>query len=202
MVHAGMVIRSEDITQHDITRACKLTESQIKRFEAAISAPGFCATIKPYPSVPADLDALRSVGRVIAVTAPLDIGAGVCAPHWMAERYEWLRYFGFDKKDIIFASEKSFIDGNVFVDDKASNVAAWHYHQLHILKHYDRISLLMDRPWNKIDTDLDGLRSLQADPLAQLAAMLQPNPAEYIRWIGGPRVNPQPWRPSDGEITK
>lgn len=121
----GDAYRPQDITQHDITLACKLTDAQIKHWEAAISAPGFCASIQPYPSVDLHLERLRSVGDVIAVTAPLTVGNYDAAPHWLPERYDWLRRMSFGHKEIIFASDKSFIDGNYFVDDKVSNVEAW-----------------------------------------------------------------------------
>ena len=81
---------------------------------------GWCYGIPAYDGAIELLEALRKNARVVCVTKPL-----LTSSHWMAERYLWLREFQFEDRDIIFASDKSLIEGDLFIDDHPGNVNAW-----------------------------------------------------------------------------
>lgn len=147
----------EDITQYDVIRACQLTAAQAKCWQAAISAPGFCANLELYPGVLEALKVLRTIGEVVAVTTPFDNGTGQAAPYWMVERYDWLLAHGFRAREIIFTNDKSHIGGDVFVDDNAHHVDLWKYRQKNPAGAVAR-PYLHSRPWNLNDRDLDAYR--------------------------------------------
>lgn len=147
----------EDITQYNIIRACQLTAAQAKCWHAAISAPGFCANLEAYPDVPETLKSLRNLGEVVAVTTPFDNATGQAAPYWMVERYNWLLAHGFRTTEIIFTHDKSYIGGDIFVDDHAHHVDLWKYRQKNPAGAVAR-PYLYSRPWNLNDRDLDAYR--------------------------------------------
>lgn len=84
--------------------------------------PGFAAEIEPFPEAIEFVDRLRRISDVFAVTAPL-----VENPTWVYDRYMWLmEHFAFPKNRIIMASDKTPIDGDVFIDDDLKrNILPW-----------------------------------------------------------------------------
>jgi len=163
---------AEDIEQHDLTRACGLTPEQSKRWYAAICAPGFCANLQPYPGVVEILTQLREKAELVAVTAPFDNGTDRAAPHWMIERWDWLRAHGFGPRQIIFTNEKSYIDGDIFVDDNAHHVDMWKYRHPQKVAGLQPNGYLLTRPWNWPDRDLDSSRIMTLDWLVETVAKI------------------------------
>lgn len=104
-------------------------------FWNACHEEGFVAAMDVLPGSQHAIDELRPLGRVVCVTAPFD-----GARYWMNERVRWLkRHFDFNYKDIIFANDKSLIDGDVLIDDKAETILGWN----------NGLAVLRDRPWNR-----------------------------------------------------
>lgn len=81
----------------------------------------FCATIPLYEGSQEAVRSLRELGEVIFVTAPL-----ADSPHWHWERTQWIKeHFGSDGKDVIFATRKQHIVGDVLIDDRLDNLLDW-----------------------------------------------------------------------------
>lgn len=100
---------------------------------------GWCATMPLYAGAREGIARLNTVARVVYVTTPMHD-----APHWMWERDQWLRnHLNASGRDIIFAAAKHLVMGDVFVDDKVSNVLEWHQH------HPEGVAILWERPYNR-----------------------------------------------------
>ena len=83
------------------------------------SQPGWCAGIDPYPGAERFVAELRTLGDVVAVTAPLG-----CCPTWESERREWLRCRGIH--DVVSTRRKDLVYGDVLIEDKVENLRAWY----------------------------------------------------------------------------
>jgi 5'(3')-deoxyribonucleotidase len=105
----------------------------------AMAFSGFNASLEPCVSALKWLPDVRRAADVMFVTSP----NSKCST-WISERVAWMRkYFDVEPQDIRFASDKSTINGDLFVDDCPENVAAWQ------LAHPSRSALLWGRPYNK-----------------------------------------------------
>lgn len=81
----------------------------------------FCASIPLYEGSKDAVRALRGLGEVLFVTAPLE-----GSPHWHWERTQWIKeHFDSDGKDVIFATRKQHIAGDVLIDDRLDNLLDW-----------------------------------------------------------------------------
>lgn len=101
----------------------KLTSEQAEQLFHEIKKPGFHQRIKPYPYTVAGVKALMEIADISIVTAPIH-GAT-----WCFERWEWLwEHFGIPAKSVTHTHEKHKFDGDVFVDDKPSNIERWAQH--------------------------------------------------------------------------
>jgi 5'(3')-deoxyribonucleotidase len=76
---------------------------------------------------------------VVAVTAPL-----AESDFWTFERARWLGRRGFRKEDIVFASDKSLVTGDVLIDDGQHNIDS-----------FRGPGVLIARPWNRGTLTLD-----------------------------------------------
>ena len=83
------------------------------------SQPGWCSAIDPYPGAERFVAELRTLGDVVAVTAPLG-----CCPTWESERREWLRCRGIH--DVVSTRRKDLVYGDVLIEDKVENLRAWY----------------------------------------------------------------------------
>lgn len=81
----------------------------------------FCETIPPYEGSQDAVRALRNLGEVIFVTAPM-----TDSPYWHWERTQWLKtHLDSDGKDVIFAMRKQHVVGDVLIDDRLDNLLDW-----------------------------------------------------------------------------
>lgn len=111
----------DDVDQWSIEEALALTSSQRARMKARWSEPGFCASIPAYDGAVAGVEALRAVGEVYAVTAPM-----WSSPTWQHERTEWLvRHFDFRRDDVVSTAAKHLVRGDILVEDKLSTLRRW-----------------------------------------------------------------------------
>ncbi len=142
----GVEREHDDVTQWYLEEALKLTSSQRARMKARWSEPGFCLDIPVYPGAVAGVEALRAIGDVYAVTAPMTSG-----PTWQHERTEWLvRHFDFRRNDVVQTAAKHIVGGDVLVEDKLETLRRWE------IEHPAGVSVAWDRRYNA--ADLDGWR--------------------------------------------
>lgn len=106
----------------------------------AVHVERMCSNLRPYAGARWFVDEVRKVADITIVTAPLKR-----CPSWEEQRLEWLkRILDIDSKDVVFTAEKHLYEGEVFIDDKLSNVVSWKDHNL---GHGD--ALVWDAPWNR-----------------------------------------------------
>lgn len=89
---------------------------------AEIAGPGFCFKFDPLPGAKEAVDELRAAGcDVQFVTSLWD------CPTWVYDRNRWLRKHGFcaAPSGVTYTKDKWVVYGDIFVDDKVSNVLAW-----------------------------------------------------------------------------
>lgn len=137
-----------DIFPPDIKEACC----------AEISQPGFCESLPPYEEALAGVEKLRRLGaEIFIVTAPWP------SPTWMYERTRWLgKHFGITPRHVIHIEAKNVVQGNFLIEDKALNIREWTAHNP-----MGR-ALLVDRVYNRRDTDLDDIRVHNWDDIEQV----------------------------------
>ena len=85
-----------------------------------VKQPGWCAGIETYPEAEWFVAELRTLGDVVAVTAPLG-----CCPTWESERRQWLRS-KLNVVDVVSTARKDLVYGNVLIEDKVENLRAWY----------------------------------------------------------------------------
>lgn len=87
-----------------------------------------------YPPEPGALEALEELRKhhtVIAVSSPL--------PGSIQSKYSWLmEVAGFDRKDIVLATDKTLVKGNILIDDATHNLTT-----------FPLKTLCFSRPWNR-----------------------------------------------------
>lgn len=135
-----------------------LPEPHRSTLSSLVGQPGYCANITLYPEAVEYVDALRQIGRVIALTKASN------TPHWKSERAAWLqKHLGFAIQDIEIVDhveDKYAYPGHVLIEDKAETVAqSNHEHRQ-----------LLDRPWNRHLSELSGGQRVHSykDSLAAL----------------------------------
>ena len=115
----GPVLMHDDLTTWDIDDA--LPEDKRPAFWERACAPGFCASLLPYPGVKEALARLRQLGDVVCVTSPM-----ATSPTWQHERTHWLKdVLGFERDHVISTSGKRYVRGHWFADDKPEHVTDW-----------------------------------------------------------------------------
>lgn len=145
-----------DIDQWDIGDALQLTPEQRELVHRWLYAPGVARTLEPYEDALSKVPVLAQVCDLWFVTSPLENN-----PTWVYDRSLWFqKYFsrrvpGLPNemiksagkplhRKIIHTPSKSFIKGDVFIDDKRSNVDAW-------AKNFpDGVAFLWDLPHNQV----------------------------------------------------
>lgn len=138
------VPKYQDILSHDLLDRDKsiLNKYQLLFAIELMCKEGFVKDLKVIPGCLEAITALRSAGHeVMWVTAPFHE-----SKTWCYDRLQWLKQnFNASSKDVIFASNKSPVNGDVFVDDKPSNVIEWQ------TQWPDGKSLCFKQPWNSND---------------------------------------------------
>jgi 5'(3')-deoxyribonucleotidase len=85
-----------------------------------VKGQGFCRDLEPLPGAIEAVRHLRKISDVYAVTTPWD------SLYWVHERTRWLHeHFGLPFAKQVHTAAKHLVSGDVFVDDKPSNVTAW-----------------------------------------------------------------------------
>jgi len=120
----GRVFTPVDVTAFNFAEAIGLSEHETHIVMSAISRQrGFVTALPSYPEARQGVRRLRELGDVCCVTTPWETAWGT-NPWWRAESEAWLAlHFGIDV--VHHAEDKSGFEADVFVDDRAKNVAAW-----------------------------------------------------------------------------
>jgi 5'(3')-deoxyribonucleotidase len=119
----GVEAWPRDVTDWDIFKCFGVKGTDVeKACYAVMSAPGYCYEFAPNAGALDFCEWARGRGHgVYAVTAPLG-----SSETWAHDRERWLKDdLGFDGKRVVHVADKSVVAGDVFVDDKPSNVADW-----------------------------------------------------------------------------
>ena len=118
----GRTFVREQVTRFDFVTSLGLSREEgaaIKRWLG--DARGWCESLAVYPGAVDGVCALREVADVYIVTSPWNS----CAT-WTHEREAWLRRnFDISHANVLHASAKHLVRGDVFVDDKTEAVVAW-----------------------------------------------------------------------------
>jgi len=136
----GTRYKAEDINDFDIINVIPELESD--EFWKLCNMEGFCRGIEPITGAIDAIDELRELGLdVVCLTAPMR------GPYWIRERYQWLtEEFDFKWSDIVIASRKELVHGDVLIDDKLLNLKNWRN------SHNDGIPIIFNAPYN-VDAD-------------------------------------------------
>lgn len=127
-------LKEEDVTGYDICEALSLSPSQRMRLQEIWQGSWFPSEIMPYHGAQDFVLALRALGDVYAVTAPMEGSI-----YWQGLRAQWLKdYFGLT--NIVSTNHKHLIRGDVMIDDNAEHLATT----------ICPFGILFARPWNKI----------------------------------------------------
>jgi 5'(3')-deoxyribonucleotidase len=125
----------EDLTKWELEEQVK-PECGSKIF-SILTEPDLYNHVLPIPGARAGVDYLRSLGRVVFVTAGAFNGGA---------KFAWLKRWGFlpsdghhESKDFVCAYDKNLIRLDALIDDRVSNVES-----------FPGLGLLMTRPHNRL----------------------------------------------------
>jgi 5'(3')-deoxyribonucleotidase len=91
-----------------------------KIWDYICGTPGIIRGLKKYNYADELISRLREIGHVICVTSTPR------SQYYPSERFMWLiEELGFARKDVIIGYHKHLVWGDVFIDDKPSNVVSW-----------------------------------------------------------------------------
>lgn len=129
------------IINHDLLDPNKTVLSKIELdfVHKLMVQDGFANTLDVIEGCKTAIDSLRKRGHTIKwLTAPY-----YWSKTWCFDRLLWLKTnFGATEEEVIYAKDKSLVCGDVFVDDKISNVEAWQ-------KQWKNArAFLFPQPWN------------------------------------------------------
>jgi hypothetical protein len=119
----GVEAWPDDVTDWDIFACFGVKGTDVeKTCYARMSAPGYCYDFAPNAGAVAFCEWARQRNHdVYAVTAPLG-----SSPTWAYDRERWLKDdLRFAGNRVVHAADKAVVGGDMFVDDKPSNVADW-----------------------------------------------------------------------------
>ena len=130
----GNHYKPESITTWEVFDSLPEPKDVQKQVYDRMKAEGGCWAIPVMHGARDGLAAIAEIADVAVVTSPFR-----GSPTWVHERADWLdRNFPFVEM-VIHTRHKHLVHGNVFVDDKDENVAAWlMYWEKH--GHYQRFS--------------------------------------------------------------
>jgi 5'(3')-deoxyribonucleotidase len=120
----GYKYNISDLVEWNYWDVMKLSEYERQIIDHELHLPGCASRLEPHEGAVAGVLGLIEVCDVRFVTAPLRGNST-----WVYDRNLWLReYFGFEVADrTIYAQDKSLIYGDIFVDDKISNLSDWRF---------------------------------------------------------------------------
>lgn len=128
----------DNLNQWDMARFMGFDSEQERVFYDEIKKKGFHDHLKPYPGAVDGINWIRKIADVHIVTSPM------FGETWCSERWKWLHdYFGIKSREVTHTHAKELFFGDVFVDDKPTNVDKW------VARHYDSHGLLWHQWYTK-----------------------------------------------------
>lgn len=132
----GISLKKEDVHTFDVLKQIEKEEYE-KIIKSYIQSSQFCLNLPVLEGAKEAVKELQNLGEVVIVTSPMSTA------NWCYERTQWLQdHFDIPKSKIVFAKNKHYIQGDVFVDDCTENCEKW-------IKYNKGKSLLWDRLWNR-----------------------------------------------------
>jgi 5'(3')-deoxyribonucleotidase len=120
----GKTYKREDVTAFDIMRSLEIPDDVVQEAYIRMRMEDFCRSLPVFEGAQEGVAKLKEVAHVFIATSPM---GGL---YWTGERAEWLnRLFDIKQKNVIQASAKFILSGDVFVDDKTSALVEWLKHQ-------------------------------------------------------------------------
>lgn len=149
----GKKFTHADVTAFNFTKALGLSEEESRAVMRTITQRrGFVTGLPPYPGARQGVRRLRELGEVVCVTTPWDGPSGK-NPWWEAESEAWLAlHVGIDV--VHHAEDKTAYEGDVFVDDRSSNVRDW------LARWSDRTAVFWRTPHNTSEAVPAGAHSI------------------------------------------
>lgn len=138
----GTRFRPEDVTEWEIEHSLGLSADQTEAIRLRLIQPGYAQTLRPFPCALDAIRRLQAEHEVYFVTSPMR-GSRSEYLTWTHDREHWLfDNLGVSKHRIVHTSAKHLCVGDVFIDDKPSNVSMWQEH------HPAGFGLLWYQPYN------------------------------------------------------
>lgn len=114
-------VRHVPATAEHLEERLGFTLQQKKDLHAGMDQPGWNRTFQLLPGAKAGVERLQEVADVFFVTAPR-----WSSPTWDYDRRDWLHaHLGIPERQVVITSAKHTVCGDMFVDDKPSNVQEW-----------------------------------------------------------------------------
>lgn len=118
-VVTGRMREHRHVTSFNFTESIVTVEEDRAIWRHLSDADAVLKTLKWEMWARDGLARLRDIGRVVCVTAPASIA------NWVPCRNEWLHNAGFSKHDIVYATDKSLVAGDFFIEDRLETLAEW-----------------------------------------------------------------------------
>lgn len=145
---ANFIMGRTDLTpklvdQWEMTKSYGMDATQKAALFRIISAPGFCASLRPYPGAVMGIREIATFADVHVATFPWD------GDYWHRERELWCRdVLGIPRFRVAQLSAKELMtEGDVLVEDKAETLVEWNHAKR---RHAGTaLPILFARPWNR-----------------------------------------------------
>lgn len=139
---AGFPITSKEMSEWEIGSALRNVGAPKEIVETclkAISSEGFNTNLEPDKEAQIWLPEVKKIANVLFITSP-----NFECPTWIPERVKWMyKHFGIEKNEILLSIDKSWVPGDIFIDDCPKNVTRWSS------KNHLGVALLWDKPYNQ-----------------------------------------------------
>jgi len=127
------------VSQWDFMEQFNVPRYVEEEMNALLALPGVHDRFQPNELAIGYIRELRKAGHdVFALTAPWS------GKTWHSDRDAWLlKHFGIQRSNVIHCSAKYLVDGDVFIDDRATNVGGWES------VHPGKLAILWRTPGNR-----------------------------------------------------
>lgn len=154
----GTNYTNDDVSDWDIVE-CLRTPKHVEDAANSLISYDFCRGLSALSGAADGVKELMKVSDLYIITSPW----GGCKG-WTNAREEWLyQYCGIKSGRILHGSAKHLLDGDIFVDDKASTVHKW------AATHPGRTAVIWDQPWNRNAEVPDAVRTRSWELLLEMA---------------------------------
>lgn len=123
---AKTIVKRDLPSEHQLTsrnagKALGLSMRERSHIEMILHAPGKNQEMEPYHDSVLHIQHLFTKADVLFVTQPMET-----SPTWVYDRKLWLiKLFGINNVRVINTYYKEYTHGDIFVDDKPSNIIKW-----------------------------------------------------------------------------